>query len=75
MRTPENKTLNRRVVSERNPRLLGHRHSPKHGISSKTIRKIQSVQSLKATNFVSRKRFSKEFLQLINQGEDIIDHL
>lgn len=84
MRTPDNIE---RVRVERSPHPSARRHSVTLGISNRTVRrilhqdlhfhpyKIQMVQALKETDYVSRSRFSLEFLDLINQEEDIVNRL
>lgn len=85
-RTPEN-VERVRIAIERSPRRSARRHSIALGISNRTVRrilhrdlhfhpyKIQIVQALKETDYVSRQRFCEEFLDLINQDEGIINHL
>lgn len=86
VRTPEN-VERVRVAIDRSPRRSARRHSVTLGISNRTVRrilhqdlhfhpyKIQMVQALKETDFVSRSRFSLEFLDLINEDEDIVNRL
>lgn len=86
VRTPQNIERVRTAI-ERSPRRSARRHSTALGISNRTVRrilhkdlhlhpyKIQIVQALNGTDYVSRQRFCAEFLDLINQDEDIVNNL
>lgn len=86
VRTPEN--IERvRVAIGRSPRRSARRHSTTLQISTRTVRrilhndlhhhpyKIQIVQALNEADYATRRRFCEEFLNLVDQDEDIVHNL